>query len=95
VQPNVFVPGCEAAYLTLFTSGVKRLFSLSSAVRRGVFSLGVGQWWRIIGSFFGLTIVFLKKDFNRLFIHQNRPGRRVFNLKNTKRGGFFTSFLSL
>ncbi|WP_323871152.1 hypothetical protein, partial [Xenorhabdus doucetiae] len=29
VGNRAFVPGCEAAYLTLFASGVKRLFSLS------------------------------------------------------------------
>ncbi|MDC9594813.1 hypothetical protein, partial [Xenorhabdus sp. IM139775] len=27
---RAFLPGCEAAYLTLFASGVKHLFSLSS-----------------------------------------------------------------
>ncbi|WP_193756892.1 hypothetical protein [Xenorhabdus sp. KJ12.1] len=56
-----FVPGCEAAYLTLFASGVKRLFRFPSAGLRGVLQLSVGQWWRIIGSFSALTIVFLKK----------------------------------
>ncbi|WP_323858877.1 hypothetical protein, partial [Xenorhabdus doucetiae] len=56
---RAFVPGCEAAYLTLFASGVKRLFSLSSCFPRGCSQLGVGQWWRIIGSFTALAIVFL------------------------------------
>ncbi|WP_228011599.1 hypothetical protein, partial [Xenorhabdus griffiniae] len=59
------LPGCEAAYLTLFALRVKRLFSLFSHRRRRAFQLSVGQWWRIIGSFLILAIVFLKKITDR------------------------------
>ncbi|MDE9453889.1 hypothetical protein, partial [Xenorhabdus bovienii] len=55
-------PCREAAYLTLSSPSVKPLFSgFSLAVLGGVSSLSVGQWWRIIGTFPPLTIVFLKK----------------------------------
>ncbi|WP_167376281.1 hypothetical protein, partial [Xenorhabdus vietnamensis] len=65
-------PGCEAAYLTLFASEVKRLFSLFFAARRGVSQLSVGQWWRIIGSFPAVTIVFFEKNY-RLLNHTAKP----------------------
>ncbi|MDC9581474.1 hypothetical protein PSI15_07855, partial [Xenorhabdus sp. PR6a] len=38
VGNRVFVPGCEAAYLTLFASGVKCLFSLSFRFPSRLFS---------------------------------------------------------
>ncbi|MCC8381352.1 hypothetical protein, partial [Xenorhabdus sp. PB30.3] len=41
-------------------------FRFRSAVLRGVSQLSVGQWWRIIGSFSALTIVFLKKNYRLL-----------------------------
>ncbi|MGJ0625850.1 hypothetical protein, partial [Xenorhabdus bovienii] len=57
-------PGREAAYLTLSSLSVKPLFpGCSLAVRRGVSSLSVGQWWRIIGTFPRLTIVFFDFTF--------------------------------
>ncbi|MDE9563459.1 hypothetical protein KKI93_05095, partial [Xenorhabdus bovienii] len=56
-------PCREAAYLTLSSPSVKPLFpGFSLAVLGGVSSLSVGQWWRIIGTFPRLTIVFLKKN---------------------------------
>ncbi|MDC9598107.1 hypothetical protein, partial [Xenorhabdus anantnagensis] len=39
-------------------------FRFFFAARRGVSQLSVGQWWRIIGSFPPLAIVFLKKITN-------------------------------
>ncbi|WP_208612502.1 hypothetical protein, partial [Xenorhabdus vietnamensis] len=72
-------PGCEAAYLTLFASEVKRLFSLFFAARRGVSQLSVGQWWRIIGSFTAGAIVFLNFIFNCTYFIP-------INIKNTQIG---------
>ncbi|WP_208605046.1 hypothetical protein, partial [Xenorhabdus eapokensis] len=57
------LPGCEAAYLTLFASGVKRLFSPFFRCRCGVSQHIVGQWWRIIGSFTDVTIVFFENNY--------------------------------
>ncbi|MCC8379758.1 hypothetical protein, partial [Xenorhabdus sp. PB30.3] len=65
------VPGCEAAYLTLFASGVKRLFSLSfrcparrvSAQRRSV----VAHY----REFFGLDNSFFEKKYRLLVITPN------------------------
>ncbi|CCW30751.1 conserved hypothetical protein [Xenorhabdus nematophila F1] len=37
------------------------IFAVSPTVLGGVSQLSVGQWWRIIGSFTPLTIVFLEK----------------------------------
>ncbi|WP_208612565.1 hypothetical protein, partial [Xenorhabdus vietnamensis] len=76
-------PGCEAAYLTLFASEVKRLFSLFFAARRGVSQLSVGQWWRIIGSFTVVTIVFFDFFSVRVFFQQNWLLRAFFILKLT------------
>ncbi|WP_211353884.1 hypothetical protein, partial [Xenorhabdus doucetiae] len=70
-------PGCEAAYLTLFASGVKRLFSLSfrfpqrlfSAWRRSV----VAHYREFYGSdnsfflIFFLFVVFFNKNGNYVF----------------------------
>ncbi|MDE9458949.1 hypothetical protein, partial [Xenorhabdus bovienii] len=64
----------------------------SLAVLRGVSSLSVGQWWRIIGTFIILAIVILKKILNRLFILQRKPNWCFVRLTNEKRGGFSTSF---
>ncbi|WP_222943034.1 hypothetical protein, partial [Xenorhabdus sp. PB62.4] len=38
VATGKILPGCEAAYLTLFASGVKRLFSLPSDFPQRLFS---------------------------------------------------------
>ncbi|MCP9268324.1 hypothetical protein M5U04_09475, partial [Xenorhabdus sp. XENO-1] len=90
-----FPPGREAAYLTLSSLSVKPLFrGFSLAVLRGVSSLSVGQWWRIIGTFITLAIVILKKTLNRLFILQRKPNWCFVRLRNEKRGGFPTSFYS-
>ncbi|MDE9544257.1 hypothetical protein, partial [Xenorhabdus bovienii] len=60
-------PCREAAYLTLSSPSVKPLFpGFSLAVLGGVSSLSVGQWWRIIGTFPPLTIVFFIKDYRLL-----------------------------
>ncbi|WP_153044782.1 hypothetical protein [Xenorhabdus sp. KJ12.1] len=66
-----FGPGCEAAYITLFASGVKRLFSLSfrwparlcSAQRRSV----VAHY----REFFGPDNSFFEKKYQLLVIAPN------------------------
>ncbi|MEQ2026174.1 hypothetical protein ABLB84_10370, partial [Xenorhabdus szentirmaii] len=65
-------------------------FSLTSL--GGMSQLSVGQWWRIIGRFLRLAIVFLKKTFKRSLITQNNLNRRFIRLRKEKRGEFSTSF---
>ncbi|MDE9565530.1 hypothetical protein KKI93_16010, partial [Xenorhabdus bovienii] len=75
-------PCREAAYLTLSSPSVKPLFpGFSLAVLGGVSSLSVGQWWRIIGTFPRLTIVFLNFISVRVFFQQNWHLRSLFDQK--------------
>ncbi|AYA41641.1 hypothetical protein D3790_15370 [Xenorhabdus nematophila] len=48
------------------------IFAVSPTVLGGVSQLSVGQWWRIIGSFTPLTIVFFVFFSIRVFFQQNR-----------------------
>ncbi|WP_208615218.1 hypothetical protein, partial [Xenorhabdus kozodoii] len=66
-------------------------FRFLPAVRRGLFQLVVGQWWRIIGSFSALTIVFLKIITNRSLLAQNPLIWCFYNLQKEKRGAKSTS----
>ncbi|WP_319928904.1 hypothetical protein, partial [Xenorhabdus santafensis] len=45
-------------------------FRFSPTFLSGFSQLSVGQWWRIIGSFLRLAIVFLKKNTDRLLLRQ-------------------------
>ncbi|WP_232370215.1 hypothetical protein, partial [Xenorhabdus lircayensis] len=46
-------------------------FRFLPPARRGVSQLSVGQWWRIIGSFLRLAIVFFEKNYRLLHYTAN------------------------
>ncbi|WP_319928724.1 hypothetical protein, partial [Xenorhabdus santafensis] len=56
-------------------------FRFSLTVLSGLHSLSVGQWWRIIGSFTEVTIVFFDFFSVRGFFQQNRRFGFFFNQK--------------
>ncbi|WP_235428124.1 hypothetical protein, partial [Xenorhabdus khoisanae] len=69
-QPAVLCPVARLRILRFSPPESSVYFRFSPTSLGGVSQLSVGQWWRIIGSFPALTIVFLNFFSVRFFFQQ-------------------------
>ncbi|CDG19691.1 conserved protein of unknown function [Xenorhabdus poinarii G6] len=57
--------------------------------RRGLFQRGVGQWWRIIGTFTALAIVFFEFSFCSCFFSTKQTNMRFFYSRIDDLDGYY------